>query len=229
MAESIKQRMLKDREKLIEMYHQMRMSLTDIARKYGCSRQYVQLIFIGLGISRRKRQEALIASPRKRQSRFRFGPIQDSFIIKNCREMTDRTMARYLNKPAAAITYRRLKILGRKKMERRNFTPREDEFILKNFRRLTDSALAKVLDRSLSSVTHHRSRVMNLAKKRGRKFLVIKKAAQTGPGKIEFPRLAPEHGYSETADQTRDVGILGSEISDNQQQDGQSVQEGLLP
>ncbi|MEE9552786.1 MAG: hypothetical protein V3W18_00700 [candidate division Zixibacteria bacterium] len=165
MAVKIKQKMLKDREKLIEMYHQERMSLTDIARKYGCSRQYVQLIFITLGIERRERREALNISPRRRKSKFNFGPIQDNFIAKNYKRMTDREIARHLNKPAPAVTYRRLMVLGKKKIERRNFTSEEDQFILNNYQRLTDQVMARVLDRSLISVTHHRSRILNRAKR----------------------------------------------------------------
>jgi len=183
MAANIRQRMLKDREKLIEMYHQRGMSLADIARKYGCSRQYVHLIFIGLGISRRKRQEALNISPKKRRSRLEFGPNQDSFIINNCRKMTDRTMARYLNKSIAVVTYRRLVILGRKKIERRNFTLREDNFIVRNCGRLSDSAIAKVLDRSLVSVTHHRSRILNCSKKRGCAASLRKFSGKSDAGK----------------------------------------------
>ncbi len=165
MAVKIKQKMTKDREKLIEMYHQEGMSLTDIAGKYGCSRQYVHLIFISLGIARRERREALDISPRRRKSKFDFGSIQDNFISRNFKRMTDKKMAEHLNKPATAVTYRRLIILGKKKIERRNFTSEEDQFILNNYHRLTDQAIARILDRSVISVTHHRSKILNRPKR----------------------------------------------------------------
>jgi len=169
MPSKIKQRMLKDREKLKEMYHQKGMSLTDIAGQYGCSRQYVHLIFVELGIERRERQDALLISPKRRKSKFDFGPVQDKFIESNYRNMTDGELARYLNKPVSAVTYRRLIFLGKKKIERRNFSEKENAFILKNYRHLTDQDIAKVLDRSLISVTHHRSRVLNRPKRKIRR------------------------------------------------------------
>jgi len=180
MPSNIRQRMLKDREKLVEMYHRRKLSLTDIAKIYGCSRQYAHLVFITLGISRRKRREALRISPKKRKSKFNFGPHHDSFIIGNYRDMTDGEMGRYLNKPATAVTYRRLIVLGKKKIERRDFSDKENTFILKNYRSLTDQVIAKVLDRSLISVTHHRSKVLNRPKKRNRAGTFEKNHASDG-------------------------------------------------
>ncbi len=170
MAEKIKRRLLKDRKLLVEMYHQRGMSLTDIARKYGCSRQYVQLIFIALGIERRNRQEALRLSPKKRKSRFNFQPQHDRFIIAKYEKMTDRQIASRLNKPVNAVTYRRLTVLGKRKGARRNFSAKENNFILKNYKKLTDGAIARTLKRSLISVTHHRTRILNSPKRRLRSY-----------------------------------------------------------
>lgn len=203
MATRIKRRMIKDKEKLIEMYHQMGMSLTDIARKYGCSRQYVQLVFIDLGIKRRKRRDALNVSPKRRKSKHSFNEIHDRFIVKNYLNLTDREMARYLNKPAAAVTYRRLMVLGRKKMERRNFSLKEDRYIIKNYRYLSDSVMARALDRSLISVTHHRSRILNCPKKRGRKFSVQNDAVGADTGLPGEDFLNAGTGYSEARSRFR--------------------------
>ncbi len=165
MAKTIKQRMLKDKKKLLMMYNERKMSLTDIGEKYGCSRQYVQMVFIALGIARRERQEALRQSPKKRKSKFNFRPEHDIFISENFSKMTDVDMAARLSKPVNAVTYRRLIVLGKKKVSRKNFTNEEDDFILKNYRNLTDIAIARYLDRSLISVTHHRNRILNRPKR----------------------------------------------------------------
>jgi hypothetical protein len=170
MPANVKQRMLRDRRKLITMYHRERMSLSDIGRKYGCSRQYVQTVFMALGIERRERLKALSISGKRRKSKYDFGPGHDRFIRDNYRNMTDEQIARNLRKPASAVTYRRLIVLGKKKNERRDFTRNENRFILKNYRRLTDHEMARTLKRSLISITHHRSRVLNRAKRRIRSY-----------------------------------------------------------
>ena len=46
MAESVKQKMFREKDKMIKMYYDRKMSLTDIGKVYGCSRQYVQMILI---------------------------------------------------------------------------------------------------------------------------------------------------------------------------------------
>lgn len=168
MAGEIKRKLQKDRKLLVEMYHRRGMSLTDIARKYGCSRQYVQLVFIALGIRRRNRQEALRLSPKRRKSRFDFQRRHDRFIVANYKKMSDHEIALKLNKPVSAITYRRLTVLGKKKGHRRNFSAKENDFILRNYEKLTDSAIARRLKRSLISVTHHRNRILNRPKRRFR-------------------------------------------------------------
>ena len=165
MADSIKQKMLREKDKLVKMYYDRKMSLTDIGKVYGCSRQYVQMIFITLGIERRNRQEALKQSPKKRKSKFDFRPEHDSFITKNFSRMTDGDLARAISKPVNAVTYRRLIVLGKKKVERKNFTDEENNFILKNYKRLTDTAIASKLNRSLISITHHRNRILNRPKR----------------------------------------------------------------
>ncbi len=170
MAGKIKKRLQKDRKLLVEMYHQRGMSLTDIARKYGCSRQYIQLVFIALGIRRRNRQEALKLSPKRRKSRFDFQPKHDRFISANYERMADHEIALRLNKPVNAVTYRRLTVLGKKKGVRRNFSAEENDFILRNYKKLTDSAIARALERSLISVTHHRNRILNRPKRRLRSY-----------------------------------------------------------
>lgn len=165
MAESVKQRMLREKDKLIKLYFDRKMSLTDIGKVYGCSRQYVQMIFISLGIERRNRQEALKQSPKKRKSKFDFRPEHDNFISKNYTRMTDGDIARAIAKPVNAVTYRRLIVLGKKKVDRKNFTEEENEFILKNYKQLTDIAIAEKLNRSLISITHHRNRILNRPKR----------------------------------------------------------------
>lgn len=192
MAAKIKQKMLKDREKLVEMYHQEGKSLTDIARKYGCSRQYVQLIFITLGIARRERREALDIFSRRRKGKYDFGSIQDNFISRNFKRMTDKEMAEHLNKPAVAVTYRRLIVLGKKKIERRNFTFEEDQFISNNYHQLTDQALARVLDRSVISVTHHRRKILKRQKRQnGGDFAEINPANILELKRAENDRTVP--------------------------------------
>lgn len=165
MAESVKQKMLREKDKLVNLYFDRKMSLTDIGKVYGCSRQYVQMIFISLGIERRDRQEALKQSPKKRKSKFDFRPEHDNFIAKNYSRMTDGDIAKAISKPVNAVTYRRLIVLGKKKVERKNFTEEENEFILKNYKRLTDIAIAEKLNRSLISITHHRNRILNRPKR----------------------------------------------------------------
>ncbi len=168
MAGKIKIKLQKDRKLLVEMYHRRGMSLTDIARKYRCSRQYVHLVFMSMGIERRSRQEALRLSPKKRSSNFDFQPRHDRFIAANYEKMADHEIALRLKKPVNAVTYRRLMVLGKKKGTRRNFSIAENDFILKNYRKLTDSAIARELKRSLISVTHHRNRILNRPKRRFR-------------------------------------------------------------
>jgi hypothetical protein len=172
--------MLREKDKLVKLYFDRKMSLTDIGKVYGCSRQYVQMIFISLGIERRDRQEALRQSPKKRKSKFDFRPEHDNFIAKNYSRMTDGDIAKAISKPVNAVTYRRLIVLGKKKVERKyrrlivlgkkkverkNFTEEENEFILKNYKRLTDIAIAEKLNRSLISITHHRNRILNRPKR----------------------------------------------------------------
>lgn len=165
MAKTIRGRMLKDKHKLIKMYQEQKLSLTDIGEKYGCSRQYVQMIFIVLGIERRKREEALKQSSKKRKSKFNFRPKHDRFISRNFSTMTDNDMASALSKPVNAITYRRLKVLGKKKVSRKNFTVDENNFILKNYKSFTDVVIARKLNRPLISITHHRNRILNRPKR----------------------------------------------------------------
>ena len=165
MAAGVKKKMIKDKEKLIKMYYDRKMSLTDIGKVYGCSRQYVQMIFIALGIQRRDRQEALKQSPKKRKSKFDFRAEHDNFISRNFSRMTDGDLAKAISKPVNAVTYRRLIVLGKKKVERKNFTEEENDFIVNNYRRFTDVELAAKLSRSLISVTHHRNRILNRPKR----------------------------------------------------------------
>ncbi|MCP4583527.1 MAG: hypothetical protein GY839_18110 [candidate division Zixibacteria bacterium] len=166
MAErALKQRMVSEKEKLFQMYHQEKLSLTDIGEHYGCSRQYVQLVFKELGIKRRSRMMALKNRPRRRKSKYNFTENDDSFILGNYYKMTDSEMAIQLGKPLKSIIYRRLVVLGKKKVNRRNFTEEENQFILDNFERMTDTSIAKALNRSLISVTHHRNRILNRPKR----------------------------------------------------------------
>ena len=113
------------------------MSLTDIGEHYGCSRQYVQLIFKELGIKRRSRMLALKSRPRRRKSKYNFSPEDDQFLIENFEKMTDTAMAAKLDKPVKSIIYRRLIVLGKKKVNRRNFSEEENRFILENFDLIT--------------------------------------------------------------------------------------------
>ena len=170
MAGSVKQRMLRDKQKLVRMYYQRKMSLTDIGKVYGCSRQYVQMIFKTLDIERRNRQEALRQSPKKRKSKFDFRPEHDLYITRNYLKMTDNDIARAIAKPLNAVTYRRLIVLGKKKVVRKNFSEDENEFILKNYKNLTDVAIAEELDRSLISITHHRNRILKRPKRSVRPY-----------------------------------------------------------
>jgi len=162
---ALKQRMVSEKAKLYQMYHQDKLSLTDIGDHYGCSRQYVQLIFKELGIKRRSRMMALKNRPKRRKSKYNFTEDDDNFILNNFDKMTDSEMALQLGKPMKSIVYRRLIVLGRKKVERRNFTEEEDQFIIDNFKKMTDTAMARVLNRSLISITHHRNRILNKPKR----------------------------------------------------------------
>ena len=162
---ALKQRMVNDKEKLYQMYHKDRFSLTDIGEHYGCSRQYVQLIFKHLGIKRRSRMQALKNRLRRRKSKYNFTEDDDKFIIENYHSMTDGKLSEKLGKPLKSIIYRRLIVLGKKKINRRNFTPVEDNFILENYKKMTDIAIAKALKRSLISITHHRNRILKRPKR----------------------------------------------------------------
>lgn len=170
MPGKIKSKMIWDREGLENLYHKQGMSLTDIAQKYGCSRQYVQLVFKELNIERRTRQEALRQKPRNRKSKYDFKPFHDSFIEKNYTKMTDHEIADKLKKPPSSVTYRRLLVLGKKKVNRRNFTSEENDFILDNYKNLTDLSIAEKLNRSLISVTHHRNRILGRPKRNIRSY-----------------------------------------------------------
>jgi len=162
---AIKQRMVTEKDRLFQMYHQDKLSLTDIGDHYGCSRQYVQLIFKELGIKRRSRMIALKNRPKRRRSKYNFTEEDDKFILDNFYKITDSEMALQLGKPIKSIVYRRLIVLGKKKVNRRNFTEEENQFIIDNFKKMTDTAIAKVLNRSLISITHHRNRVLNKPKR----------------------------------------------------------------
>ena len=166
----LKHRMVSEKDKLYQMYHQEKLSLTDIGEHYGCSRQYVQLIFKELGIKRRSRMLALKNRPRKRKSKYNFTESDDQFITENYDKMTDPKLAEKLNKPVKSIIYRRLIVLGKKKVIRRNFSQEENEFILNNYSQMTDNAIAKTLNRSLISVTHHRNRILNCPKRETRSY-----------------------------------------------------------
>lgn len=170
MAGKIKSGMVGNRDKLEEMYHGRGMSLTDIGREFGCTRQYVQLIFKNLGIDRRTKQEALRQKPKQSVSKHNFQPDHDDFILRHYSGMTDQMIAEKLGKPASSITYRRLIILRKKKINRRNFSPIENNFIIKNYKKLSDTAMARILDRSLISITHHRNRILNRPKRNIRSY-----------------------------------------------------------
>lgn len=162
---ALKQRMMSEKDKLYEMYHQHKLSLTDIGDHYGCSRQYVQLIFKELGIKRRSRMLALKNRPRRRKSKYNFTEKDDKFILDNFENMTDVEIARNLDKPVKSIIYRRLMVLKKKKVDRRNFSDEENRYILENYNKMTDIEIARRLDRSLISVTHHRNRILNRPKR----------------------------------------------------------------
>jgi len=164
-SRALKQKMVSEKEKMYNMYHKEMFSLTDIGEHYGCSRQYVQLVFKELGIKRRSRMMALKNRPRRRKSKYNFTENDDNFIIENYQKMTDPILAGKLNKPLKSIIYRRLIVLGKKKVVRRNFTSEENQFILDNYSEMTDNAIAAKLSRSLISVTHHRNRILNCPKR----------------------------------------------------------------
>ena len=170
LADSIKKKMLREKEKLRKLYYDKGMSLTDIGDLYGCSRQYVQAVFVYLGIKRRNKHDALMRSTKRHRSKYNFKPEHDRFIIDNCDSMTDNDMALHLRKPMSAISYRRLAVLKCKKVDRKNFSPEEDKFILNNYKHLTDIEIANHLDRSLVSVTHHRKKVLNCSKRAVRSY-----------------------------------------------------------
>ena len=161
----LKHRLLSESDDLFSMYHDRQLSLTDISEHYGCTRQYIQLIFKELGIPRRSRVEALKNKPRHRLSKYDFSDAEDSFIKANFLAMTDSQLAQNLDRPGKAITYRRLVVLGCKKISRRNFTEAENKFILDNYRKSSDREMAGILNRSLISVTHHRNRILRRRKR----------------------------------------------------------------
>jgi DNA-binding CsgD family transcriptional regulator len=162
---SLKKRLMNEREQLSEMYHQQHLSLTDIAEHYGCTRQYIQLIFKELGIDRRPRVLALRNKPRRRASKFGFTEEEDQFIRVNFTLKNDTEIAEKLGKPAKAITYRRLISLKCRKSNRRNFTKAENRFIVNNYKKLSDGEIARALNRSLVSISHHRNRVLHKVKR----------------------------------------------------------------
>jgi DNA-binding CsgD family transcriptional regulator len=170
MTENIRKKMLREKERLKEMYYDRSMSLTEIGEYFGCSRQYVQLIFIKLGLRRRTRKEALKISPRRKSGKYKFTPENDKYIIRNCDRLTDQEIASAIGKPVSAVTYRRLSVLKRKKNNRKSFSRMENQFILRNYRRMTDSEIARYLNRSLISVTHHRNRILKCPKRIVRSF-----------------------------------------------------------
>jgi len=159
-----------DKCTLEKMYHQDGMSLTDIGKQFGCSRQYVQLIFKSLNIPRRTKAEAIKNRPRDFKRKYDFNAAHDEFIIQNYQGMTDQKLAQEIGKPSHSVTYRRLIILGKKKIARRNFTPDENNFILNNYKRMTDIEIARILNRSLISITHHRNRILNRPKRNIRSY-----------------------------------------------------------
>ena len=169
-SQVLKKKMVDEKDKMYNMYHHENQSLTDIGEHYGCSRQYVQLVFKELGIARRSRVLALKNRPRRRKSKYNFTENDDKFIIENYNKLTDPKIAENLNKPLKSIIYRRLIVLGKKKVVRRNFTPGENKFILENYKQMTDQAVANKLNRSLISVTHHRNRILNCPKRKNRSY-----------------------------------------------------------
>jgi DNA-binding CsgD family transcriptional regulator len=161
----LKQRLLRESDRLYQMYHHQHLSLTDIAEQYGCTRQYIQLIFKELGIDRRPRILALKNKPRRHASKYGFTDADDQFIRANFTLKNDNEMADELGKPVKAVTYRRLFTLKCRKNSRRNFSRAENRFIMNNYKKLSDGAIAKVLNRSLVSVAHHRNRVLHKIKR----------------------------------------------------------------
>lgn len=166
----LKQRLLNESEQLSQMYHHQQLSLTDIAEHYGCTRQYIQLIFKELGIERRPRLLALRNKPRRQKSKYGFTEEDDRFIRSNFVTKNDTEIAEQLNKPVKAVTYRRLISLKCRKSARRNFTKAENRFIVNNYRKLSDGAIARALNRSLVSVAHHRNRVLRKVKRAIKKY-----------------------------------------------------------
>jgi len=192
----LKDVMVTERDKLHHMYHQENQSLTDIGQHYGCTRQYVQLIFKELGIERRSRMLALRNRPRRRKSKYNFTEDDDRFIVENYDNMSDPQLAERLSKPVKSVIYRRLIVLGRKKVARRNFSPAENQYILNNYLSLTDSEIAKSLSRSLISVTHHRNRILNRPKREGRS------PAAEGGRKVTFHQAGDGRAVSDRAGAT---------------------------
>ncbi len=162
---TFKQRMASEKDKLFQMYHQEKFSLTDISEHYGCSRQYVHLIFKELGIKRRSRMMGLRIQSKRGKSKYNFTEDDDNFILGNYNKMTDSEIAIRLGKPLKSIMYRRSRFLGKKKFSRRKFTEKEDKFILDNFEKMTDTLIAKALNRTTVSVTVHRNQVLNRTKR----------------------------------------------------------------
>ncbi|NLI15496.1 MAG: hypothetical protein GX409_04335 [candidate division Zixibacteria bacterium] len=165
----LKQRLISESERLLQMYHHQQLSLTDIAEKYGCTRQYIQMIFKELGIDRRPRLLALRSKPRRHKNKHGFTEDDDQYIRLNYTIKNDAEIALYLNKPVKAVTYRRLVNLKCRKTARRNFTKVENRFIINNYKKLSDGAIARALNRSLVSVAHHRNRVLHRVKRATRK------------------------------------------------------------
>jgi len=167
MAENraVKKQMIREQENLYRMYHIDKLSLTDIAQHYGCSRQYVQLVFKELGIKRRSQTLALKNRPRQRRSKYAFTDKDDAYIEQHSERLTDSAIAQKLNKPIKSVIYRRLIVLGKKKIDRRNFSEAEDRYIVDNYRHKTDMEIARSLGRSLISVTHHRNRILQKPKR----------------------------------------------------------------
>lgn len=161
----LKHRLIRERKKLNDMYHHQQLSLTDIAEHYGCTRQYIQLIFKELGINRRPRLLALRNKPRRRRSKYGFTEKDDLFIKENFIQKSDSELAAEIGKPAKAVTYRRLFNLKCRKTIRRNFTRAEDRFIKNNYLKLSDRAIALALNRSLVSIAHHRHRILGKTKR----------------------------------------------------------------
>lgn len=166
----LKQRLLNESERLSQMYHHQQLSLTDVAERYGCTRQYIQLIFKELGIDRRPRLLALRNKPRRQKSKYGFTDDDDQFIRLNFTIKNDTEIAEHLNKPVKAVTYRRLISLKCRKTSRRNFTKAENRFIINNYKKLSDGAIARALNRSLVSVAHHRNRVLRKVKRVIKKY-----------------------------------------------------------